>query len=214
MRVSIRVGAAALAAAFSLLAGAPALAQAPAGAPPSAEQVRLGVQFAGQMLDVLDLNAIMARSLTTSLADGDFGKIEPRWKDFFVEAMGEEIKADHAAIVATMGRAFARNFTADELQAGLTVFRDPAMATVMRALSAGQPAPAGVNLQPATLQAMASPAGRGFQTKFGNLEKLMDSSKSDLIHVLVPGFFQRFGEKAVALERQRRQAEGLPAAGG
>jgi hypothetical protein len=92
------------------------------------------------------------------------------------------------------------------------VFHDPAMATVMKALSAGQPAPTGVNLQPATLQLMGGPAGRAFLAKFGNLEKLMEGSKNDLIHVLVPGFFQRFGDKAAAFERQRRQAEGLPAA--
>ena len=81
------------------------------------------MQFAEQMLAVMDLNAIMARSLTASMAEGDFGKIEPRWRDFFVEAMGEEIKADHAAIAATLGRAFARSFTAEELNAGIVVFQ-------------------------------------------------------------------------------------------
>jgi hypothetical protein len=40
----------------------------------------------------------------------------------------------------------------------------------------------------------------------------MEGSKDDLVRVLVPGFFQRFGDKAAALERQRRQAEGVPAA--
>jgi hypothetical protein len=50
--------------------------------------------------------------------------------------------------------------------------------------------------------------------KFGNIGATMNGGmKADLMRILVPGFFQRFGEKAVALERQRRQQEGLPAGG-
>ncbi|MGZ3275192.1 MAG: hypothetical protein ACXU82_02640 [Caulobacteraceae bacterium] len=193
-------------------AAPPALAQAP----PSREQVQLGIAFCDQMLAVMDINAMMAKSMTASFAgpDGDFVKIEPKWRDYFLDAMNEEIKADHAAIVATMGRAFAKSFTAEELQVGIVVFRDPAMAGVMKALAAGQPAPADVKLQPATAQAMASPAGRSFAAKFAQIDAVMNGAKSDLVHVLIPGFFQRFGEKAGALERQRRQAEGIPAAGG
>jgi len=217
MRASIRAGAAALAAAVGLLAGAPqASAQAPAQAPPPAEQVQLGIQFAEAMLGAMDLNAIMAKQMTSSFAgpDAELFKIEPKWQDFVVEAMSDELKADHAAIVTVMGRAFAKTFTADELKVGQVVFRDPAMLTVMKALQAGQPAPAGVNLQPATIQAMSTPAGRSLSAKFSNIGPILDATKRDFARVLLPGFLQRFGEKAVALERQRRQAEGLPAAGG
>ena len=61
---------------------------------------------------------------------------------------------------------------------------------------------------------MGTPAGQSFLKKFGNIGPIMDASKSELGHVLLPGFFQRFGDKAATLERQRRQAEGLPLAGG
>ncbi len=217
MRVSLKMGAAALSVALGLLASAPpASAQASAATQPSAEQVRLGIQFSEQMLSAMDLKTLLAKSMTASLGgqDGEFLKIEPKWQDFFVEAMAEEFQADHAAIVTVMGRAFAKNLTADELQVGLTVFRDPAMPVVMRAMTTGQSPPAGLTLQPATAQAMATPAGRSFSAKFANLAPTLAGSKSDLVRVLVPGFFQRFGDKAAALERQRRQTEGLPAAGG
>ena len=212
MKVSIRSAAAALAVAFGLLASA---SSASAQAPPSPEQLQLGMQFSEQMLAVMDLKALMAKSMTDSLggANGEFLKIEPKWQDFFVDAMTEEFKADHLAIVTVMGRAFARSLTADELKVGIAVFRDPAMPVVMKAQAAGQPPPAGLTLQPATVQAMATPAGRSFATKFATLAPTMAGSKDDLIHVLIPGFFQRFGDKAVALERQRRQAEGLPLGG-
>jgi hypothetical protein len=226
MTASIRTGAVALAIAVGLLAGAPASAQPQAQAqvqtqaqiqaPPSPEQVRLGVQFAGQMLDVIDLNALMAKQMATTFAgqDGEIFKIEPKWRDLFLEGMTEEFKADHAAIVTVLGRAFAKAFTADELKVGVTLFSDPVMPRVMKALMAGQPAPADAKPQTATLQAMGTPAGRSFLAKFSNLGPIMDQAKSDFVHVLVPGFFQRFGDKAMVLERQRRQAEGLPAAGG
>jgi hypothetical protein len=217
MRTSIRSGAAALAVTLGILAGAPTVsAQTSTGTPPSADQVRLGVQFSEQMLSVMDLNTLFAKSMTASMggAGGDLLKIEPKWQGFFVEAMTDEFKADHAAIVTVMGRAFARSFTADELKVGVAVFRDPAMPTVMKAIAAGQPPPTGLNLLPATGQIMTTPAGQSFVTKFAQLAPTMAGSKDELIHVLLPGFFQRFGEKAAALERQRRQAEGLPAAGG
>jgi hypothetical protein len=213
MRTSLKAVAAALAVTFGLLAGA---TSASAQTPPSAEQLQLGAQFSEQMLADMDLKALMAKSMTDSLGgpSGDLLKIEPKWQDFFVDAMTEEFKADHAAIVAVMGRAFASSLTADELKVGLAVFRDPAMPVVMKAQAAGQPPPAGLNLQPATLQAMATPAGRSFATKFATLAPTMAGSKDDLVHILIPGFFQRFGDKAVALERQRRQAAGLPAPAG
>ena len=164
MKAWLKLGAAALAVAVGLLAGTPpASAQASAQTPPSAEQVRLGVQFSEQMLGAVDLNALLAKSMTASMGGpgGEFLRIEPKWQDFFVEAMTEEFRADHAAIVTVMGRAFARNFTADELKVGLTLFRDPVMPVVMKALAAGQPPPTGLTLQPATNQAIATPAGQG-----------------------------------------------------
>jgi hypothetical protein len=217
MQASFRTGAAALAVSAGLLIGtSPASAQTPAQAPPSAEQVQLGVQFAEQMLGAMDLNALFAKSMTAGIggAGGEMLKIEPKWQGYFVEAMTEEFRADHAAIVTVMGRAFARNFTVDELKVGVTVFRDPAMALVMKAFAAGQPAPTGLTLQPASNQAMASPAGQSFATKFAAQAATLAGSKDELVRVLIPGFFQRFGEKAAALERQRRQAEGLPLAPG
>ena len=219
MRVAIRTASAALAVAFGVLAGAaPAAAQAPAQsqtqAPP--DQVRLGVQFADQLLSIIDLDALLAKQMTTTFAgpDGEIFKIEPKWRDYFLEGMSEEFKADHAAIVTILGRAFAKAFTADELKAGILVFRDPVMPRVMKALVAGQPAPTDAKPQAATLQAMGSPAGQSFLAKFSKIGPIMDGAKSDFIHVLIPGFFQRFGDKAMALERQRRQAEGLPLAAG
>jgi hypothetical protein len=225
MPTSVRTGAAALAVVVGLMAGAPqAWAQASAAVsgqvsgqpPPSAEQVRLGMQLFEQMMIAMDFNALVTKGLTSGLAgpDGDFTRMEPKWRDFAIDAMNEEIKADHAALVTVMGRVFARNFSADELTVGLQVFRDPAMPVVMKALSAGQSAPAGVTLQTATLRALATPAGQSFAKKFGNIKPVMDGAQNDLAHVLLPGFFQRFADKAVALEGQRRQAEGLPAAGG
>jgi hypothetical protein len=212
------MGAIALAAVIGLAAAQPALAQAqaPAQAQASPEQVRLGIQFADQMLNVIDLNALMAKQMATTFAgkDGEIFNIEPKWRDMFLEGMTEEFKADHAAIVTVLGRAFAKAFTTDELKVGLALFSDPVMPRVMKALLAGQPVPADAKPQTATLQLIGSPAGQTFLAKFGNLGPIMDGAKSDFVHVLVPGFFQRFGDKAMVLERQRRQAEGLPAAGG
>jgi hypothetical protein len=217
MRVAFKQSAAALAVAFGLVTGAlPAAAQAPAPSQASPEQVQLGIQFADQLLNIIDLDALLAKEMTNTFAgsNGEIFKIEPRWRDFFLEGMSEEFKADHAAIITILGRAFAKNFTADEMKAGILVFRDPVMPRVVRALMAGQPAPTDAKLQTATLQAMGTPAGQSFLAKFSNIGPIMDGAKNDFIRVLIPGFFQRFGDKAMALERQRRQVEGLPGVGG
>src|SRR6185312_8987785 len=99
MKASIRIGAAALAAAFGLWAAAPASAQAQAPAPPSAGQVQLGIQFSDQLLGIIDMDALMAKQMTATFAgqDGEIFKVEPKWRDFFLEGMSEEFKADHAA---------------------------------------------------------------------------------------------------------------------
>ena len=217
MKAWLKWGVAALA--LGLVAGtSPVLAQTPAPEPAaqvSPEQVRLGVQFAEQMLGVMDINAILSKEMTGSFAgaNGEIFQIEPKWRDFFLEAMSDEFRTDHVAIVTVLGRGFAKTFTADELKVGILVFRDPAMPVVMKALLAGQSPPTGLALQPATMQAITTPAGRSFGTKLTAAGPTLAGAKNDLIHILMPGFFQHFADKAVALERQRRLAEGLPPAG-
>jgi hypothetical protein len=76
----------------------------------------------------------------------------------------------------------------------------------MGAASRHQPAPPASNPPCGgdCMKAMASPAGRSFMTKFGDLGAVMDKSfQSELIAIIAPGMFIRFGQKAQASERAR-----------
>jgi len=217
MTVAIRTGAAALAIAFGLMAATPpAAAQAPAQAAPSAEQIRLGIQLSEEMLSVIKLDTVMGEAMAKTMpggAGGDMLKVEPKWKDFLVEAMTEEVRADHEVIVAMLGRELAQRCTADELKAGAVLFRDPAIPVVFAAVLKGQTPPSDLKPQPETAKAIATPAGQSFSSKLSGLGTFFADPESGFGRALLPGFFKRFGDKAVAYERQRRLAEGLPAGG-
>jgi hypothetical protein len=212
----LKSGAAALAIAAGLLTTVPpAKAAVSTATPPAPDQVRLGIQLSEEMLSVLKLEDVMSAAMAKAIpgAGGGLFTAEPKWKDFMVEAMTEEVRADHEVIVTMLGRELARQCTADELKAGAVLFRDPAMPVVFDAAMRGAQPPSDLKPQPETMKALSTPAGQSFTAKLGNLGTFFSNPESNFSRALLPGFLKRFGDKAVALERQRRLAEGLPAGG-
>jgi len=216
MSTSFRMGAAALAAALGLMAGsAQASVEAPAQGPPSAEQVQLSLQLSEEMLGVIKFENVVGAAMAKSLpvAGDDVLGAEPKWKGFMVDAMTEELRADREVIVAMLGRELAKQCTADELRVGVVLFRDPSIPQVFDAAMKGEKPPASLRPQAETMKALATPAGQSFAAKLGGLGTFFSDPHSEFSRAMLPGFIRRFGDKAVAYERQRRLAAGLPAGG-
>ena len=180
-----------------------ALAQTP-------EQEKLGVALSHEIFQAVDIKTGIAAGAATALAKEDFLQgARPEWSRLLVEALNEEVEQDGPAMEAVLGHTLAKRFTAEEMSAGLVVLRDPAMRAIMGAASRHQPTPPASNPPCGRdcMTAMASPAGRAFMTKFSDLGAVMDKKfQGELIAVIAPGMFIRFGQKAQASERARAAA--------
>jgi hypothetical protein len=134
-----------------------------------------------------------------------FANLRPEWRTALNEAASEELDADRPTVDAIMARQLAKDMTLDELQAGLVIIRDPAMAAALKA-NLGH-APSSNALPPLQLDAQraaVSPAGQSFGRKFDRFDELMSPVKPDLTFAVMPGVLRRFGEKAEAVEAQKR----------
>jgi hypothetical protein len=151
-------------------------------------------------------------ALVPPLIDGMSAMIRPEWRPYVAEAVDEELDADAPAVCALLGQGLAGAATPDELAAGLVVVRDPAIQIALKAV-AEKTARADQQVMPTaeTQAALNSPAGRGFVQKvFGNLAKVVDPVRDDLLRAVMPGVFRRLGQKAGVDERRRLQGQGLP----
>jgi hypothetical protein len=151
-------------------------------------------------------------ALVPPLTDGMSGVMRPEWRGYVAEAVDEELDADASAVCAILGRGLAMTATPDELAAGLVAVRDPAIQTVLKGVAEKKPQ-GDQKIAPSaeTQAALTSPAGRGFAQKvFGNIAKVVDPVREDLLRAVMPGVFRRLGQKASADERRRLQSQGLP----
>ncbi len=183
--------------AMVLLPAGPSFAQ-------TAEQEALALTITQTMFRLIDVKASISSGAAASIATADFLKqTRPEWGPLFIDALNEEVDADEPQIEAMFAHALAKNFTADELKAGVTVLNDPTMELVFQAAAKHQPLPQHTG-QPCArdcMKAMSSPAGASFMRKFGNLGTILDAKMTrDIVIVIVPGMFTRFGEKAKAYE--------------
>lgn len=159
------------------------------------------------------LSAIPSDGLADSAAGGlnflasDFPQ-RPEWKGFFAQALVEEFDADRPLIEQIVGDTIAQQVTAEELQAGIVMFRGAAgddLARIVAATVRRQKAPPpGPELDAAYRQLRSDPAGRRFADKLGQMDKLLKGATGDVVVALIPGVMRRFGEKAEAGERARR----------
>jgi hypothetical protein len=196
MRLSKLALAAAAVLSLDLAFAGPGLAQ-----PAPSDQ--LGRQVAHELFTAVNMPALVRQgALSNSSGLEAFAKVRPEWKPLIVEALDETVTEDQPALEGVLGRALAKTMTADELAAGLTVFRDPqaraAIAAATRHENVGAP-----SCSQDCLRAMGTPAGMGFmqkmRTAFG------PEAQAEMMAVVVPDMFIRFGQKAKAAEAKRAQ---------
>jgi hypothetical protein len=151
-------------------------------------------------------------ALVPQLTEVMSGMMRPEWRGYVAEAVDEELDAGAPSVCAVIGQALAQTATPDELAAGLVAVRDPALQGAMRGLAENQAPPSQpITLSAETRTAMTTPAGRGFTQKvLGNLAKVIDPAKEDLLRAVMPGVLRRLGQKAGLAERRRLKDEGLP----
>jgi len=179
------------------------LALAGAGLAQPGPSDQLGRQVAHELFTAVNMAGLIRQgALNNSAGLEAFGKIRPEWKPLMLEAMDETVSEDQPALEGVLGRAMAKTMTADELSAGLTVFRDPQARTAIAAAARHENVGAPTCSQEC-LHAMGSPAGMGFmrkmQTAFG------PEAQTEMMAVVVPDMFIRFGQKAKAAEAKRSQ---------
>jgi hypothetical protein len=131
-----------------------------------------------------------------------FEKVRPGWKALFLQAMDEAVTRDQPAMEAVMARAFAKDFSTEELTAALTVFSDPQARMGIAAAARHMPPPVGAAAcSAACMRAMGSPAGRSFMGKFSTV--FGPEAQGEMVAVVVPDLFIIFGQKAKADEAKR-----------
>lgn len=165
----------------------------------------LGLEIGSTLLDAADFKSVIARAMTEESASmGDFS-FRPEWKQLLVDSMIEETEHDIPALKRLFGKSFADNLTVEELRAGVTIMRDPAMQAAIAAAAADRPTPT-TRPQRATEKVINSPAGRAFLDRLSHLDSLMGGLENDFIAEIIPGAFRRFADKAEASEAARNAA--------
>jgi hypothetical protein len=181
------------------IAIAPVMAQAQPSAPEA-----LGTSIAHKLFSTMDLKAVIQNAMTAS---GEslkvFTNIRPAWGQMAVDTLSDEFVADQPQIEAVMGHKLVTQFSIDELQAGDLIMGDPGVqAQIAAAISHTQPGPPRFAAQ--TLRAIQSPAGRSFMSKVSNFQGLMgQDTTNEMLAIVIPGWLQRFGQKAAEGERAR-----------
>jgi hypothetical protein len=186
-----------------------ALMAAPASAA-SVDRDALGLAITHELLGVLPLNTVFDKAVEPM---GDmFSKVSrPEWTPLFKDAAHEELAAQMPQIEAMFAQRIFASFTVEELEAGANLLHGPAgepLKSAMATASTGQPMPKpSPAVQREFEKAMRNPAGRGFVEKLAKLDRDMgERFGRDIVPVVIPGMFRRFGEKAEAYERSRAAA--------
>ena len=182
----------------------PALA-APAPAASQAEHQKLADDLSSLIFDMVDFRAVMAQAVSGADLGAEFGETRPEWPRMIETAIVEEIEQDMPKIKRMAAIQFAKHFTAEELRAGLQVFKDPAVKAAFEAGAAGREAPKGLEPSRATIKLMETPAGRRFIEKLGSIDTIMKPLESEFMAEVFPGAMRRFADKAEAAEATRVQ---------
>jgi hypothetical protein len=171
---------------------------------------QLGREIAHKVMSAVSTDA-MVQSASGSLGflARDFPQ-RPEWKGFFLDALVQEFDADRPLIEEILGDGIAKTMTAEELRAGVVMFRGAAGDEVSQMIGANlrheTPPPPTKDLAAAYRKLASDPAGRSFAQKLGQADKLMKELTPDVVVALLPGIMRRFGERAEAAERARRAA--------
>lgn len=194
--------------AAALFAGTPAIAAAPPPATvgkvsPAAETQRLGEDLARTLFEAANFKTLVSGKMLETSGTFDDLDIRPEWPQLMKDSITEEIEHDMPAIYRMFGKGFAKTMSVEEMQAGLIIFRDPALAEVIAAAAAGRPAPKTAKVGKEATKASETRAGRSFLEKLSNIETMMDGLENDFAAELLPGIFRRFADKAEALEATR-----------
>lgn len=192
-----------LAIALALLA-APIARAAPAATP-------LQMEMAGKMLDFIDFKSQVQLGMEGSTLPQSLLSTRPEWAGLFKAAVGEEVDHDMPVIDSIVGQALGKTFTDDELRIGLKIVSDPSLRAIYIAARNGGRPPE-VQIAKATEDALATPAGQSFAAKLQTLNDTLQPLLVDVTATVVPGALRRFGEKAEAIEVQKRAAAGYAAA--
>lgn len=175
---------------------------APARAEPS-EAETLGQEVATILFDAANLKGLIADSMERESASLDGFDVRPEWRKFLTDAMIEETVQDMPKLEELVGRSFAGSFTLEELRAGVTILRDPALQASIAAGAAHRDPPPGLKPSRQTEKLAATPAGRRFLEKLGKIETMLSGLENDFAAEIIPGAFRRFADKAEALEAAR-----------
>ncbi len=195
---------------LAMLACVAGVALAPVAHAQTAEADALGREIAQRVLTALPLEELVAGNMSATTMFKDVPQ-RPEWSTYMADAAKEEFNADLPQFAALMGHEIAKQMTIAELRAGIELFRGPAGDSMARVMAASARKEPGVSPSPelegAYRHVLAQPDGKTFLSKMSQMERLLEPVTSDAIVILVPGMMRRFGEKAEAGERARRQIQ-------
>jgi hypothetical protein len=190
--------------AFTAAAPAPAQAQRPAAQP-------LPAQLAARLLDFIDYKAGVRARMTGSTLPPELIAVRPEWEGLWKQAMTEELDHDMPTVESMVGQALVKTFTDDEMKAGMQIVADPALKAIYLAAQNGAKPPS-VTVAKATDDLMNTPSGSSFIAKLQKIDDVMAPVQVEVMATVMPGVMKRFGEKADAVEVQKRSAAGYAAA--
>jgi hypothetical protein len=173
----------------------------------SAAVTPLQAQMAEKMLEFIDFKTQVQLGMEASTLPQALLSTRPDWTPLFKAAIGEEVDHDMPVIDSMVGQALGKTFTDAELQVGLKIVSDPNLRRIYIAAQNGG-RPPDVEIAKATEDALATPAGQSFASKLQTINDTFQPLLVDVTATLVPGVLRRFGEKAEAIEVQKRAAAG------
>jgi hypothetical protein len=178
---------------------APQVAQAQGQTPDA-----LGASIVHNLFGAVDLKGLITKSLGALPASlGEILKARPAWGPLMTETMGDEFVNDRPEIEALIGHRLAAVLTPEELQTGAEITADPGILSLVAA-AAGAPTSGSAPAPSAKAIRLAqTPAGQSFIAKLGKQETMMDPATTrEMVAIIIPGWFQRFGKQAAALEHR------------
>lgn len=167
----------------------------------------LQAQMAQKMLDFIDFKAQVQAGMENSTLPPALLDTRPEWKTLFRAAIAEELDHDMPVIDSMVGQALGATFTDDEIKVGLTIVSDPNLRLIYLAAQNGVRPPE-VQIGKAAEDALATPAGQSFANKLQTINGVFQPLLVEVTATVVPGALRRFGEKAEAVEVQKRAAAG------
>ena len=166
----------------------------------------LQAQMAAKMLEFNDFKAQVQQGMENTLPPSLLAT-RPEWQGMFKAAVAEELDHDMPVIDSMLGQALGKTFTDEEMKVGVQIVSDPNLRLIYLAAQNGG-RPPNVQIAKATEDALATPAGQSFAGKLQTLDTVLEPLLVEVTATVVPGALRRFGEKAEAVEVQKRAAAG------